>query len=52
MNTGVLEEHGAVVDDEVDTCELLQRLDEDTGKGTKKDLVFRGAEAVEVRRLA
>jgi len=52
MNTRVLEEHGTVVEDEVDTGKLLPRLDEDTSKGTEKDLVVAGAEAVEVRRLS
>ena len=52
MNTRVLEEHGTVVEDEVDTGELLPCLDEDAGEGTKKDLIVRGAETVEVRRLA
>ena len=52
MNTRVLEEHGAVIEDEVDACELLPCLNKDTSEGTEEDLVVAGAEAVEVRRLA
>ena len=43
---------GTVVEDEVDTGELLPRLDEDTSEGTEKDLVFTGAETVAVGGLA
>ena len=49
-NPGVLEERSAVVDDEVDTGELLPGLEDNARKGTEKDFVG-GAEAVEVRRL-
>ena len=52
MNTRVLEEHGPVIEDEVDACELLPGLDEDTGESTEEDLVVAGAETVEIRRLA
>jgi len=34
LNAGVLEENGTVVGDEVDTSELLPRLDKDTGEGS------------------
>jgi len=51
-NAGLLEEHGTIVDDEVDTGELLPGLDEDAGESTKEDFVVGGTEAVEVRRLA
>jgi len=51
LNTRILEEDGAVVEDEVDTGELLPRLDEDPSEGTEKDLVIAGPEAIEVRRL-
>ena len=51
-NTGVLEEHGTVVEDEVDACELLTSLDEDAGEGTEKNFVVGGTETVEVRGLA
>ena len=40
------------VEDEVDTGELLPRLDEDTGEGTEGDLVVAGLEAVSVAGLA
>jgi hypothetical protein len=48
----VLEENGTVIEDEVDTRQLLPRLDEDTGEGTEEDLVVTRSEAVKVRRLA
>jgi len=51
-DTRVLEERGTVVEDEIDTGELLPCLDEDASEGTKKDFVVRSAETVEVRRLA
>ena len=51
-NIRVLEEHGAVVEDEVDTGQLLPGLDEDTGEGTETDFVVTRAETVGVRRLA
>lgn len=41
-----------VVEDEVDTGELLPSLDEDTGEGTEPDLVVTRAETVEVATLA
>jgi len=47
-NTRVLEEDGTVVEDEVDTGELLPCLDEDAGEGTEKDFIVGGTEAVEV----
>ena len=40
------------VEDEVDTGELLPRLDEDAGEGTEEDLVVGRAEAVGVGALA
>ena len=40
------------VEDEVDTGELLPRLDEDAGEGTEEDLVVREPEAVDIRALA
>ena len=52
MNTRVLEEHGTVIYNKVDTGELLPRLNEDPSEGTETNLVVGGAEAVEVRRLA
>ena len=52
MDTRILEEDGAVVEDEVDPGELLPRLDEDPSEGAETDLVIAGPEAVEVRRLA
>ena len=52
MDTRVLEEDGAVVEDEVDTGQLLPSLNKDTGEGTETDFVVGVTEAVEVRRLA
>jgi len=37
-NTRILEEAGTVVEDEVDTGELLPRLDEDTSEGRRRIL--------------
>ena len=51
-NPRVLEKCGTIIGDEVDASELLPGLDEDTGKGTEKDSVVGGTEAVSVRRLA
>ena len=51
-NTRVLEEHGAVVENEVDAGELLPGLNKDTSEGTEKNFVVGGTEAVCVRRLA
>jgi len=51
-NTGVLEEDGTVVENEVDTGELLPALNEDTGEGAEADFVVGCAETVKVRRLA
>lgn len=51
-DTRVGEECSTVVEDEVDTSELLPCLDEDTGEGTESDLIVAGPEAIEVRRLA
>ena len=50
-NARVLEEHGPIVEDEVDSGQLLPRLNEDAGEGAKADFVVRGTEAVEVRRF-
>lgn len=47
-----MEEKTHVVEDEVDTGELLPGLDEDTGEGTEPDLVVTRAEAVDVATLA
>lgn len=52
LNTRALEEGRAVVEDEVDTSELLPSLKEDTGQDTEQDLVVSVLEAVEVRRFA
>jgi len=49
IDTGILEESGAVVEDEVDSGELLPRLNEDTTEGTESDLVLGKPEAVNVR---
>lgn len=51
-NTRALEEGRAVVEDEVDTGELLPSLEEDTGQDTEQDLVVGHLEAVGVRRFA
>ena len=51
-NTGLFEESRTVVEDEVDTGELLPSLQEDTSEGTKEDLVGAVLEAVDVRALA
>ena len=52
MDARVLEEDGTVIEDEVDTGQLLPRLNEDTSECTEEDLVVAGAEAVEIRGLA
>jgi hypothetical protein len=51
-NTRVLEKDGTVVENEVDTGELLPSLDEDTSEGTEEDFVVGDAEAVDVGSLA
>lgn len=45
-------EERLTVEDEVDTSELLPRLNEDTREGTEGNLVVAGAEAVGIRALA
>ena len=52
MNTGVLEERGAIVENEVDAGELLPRLNGDAGESAEKDLVVGTTEAVKVGRFA
>ncbi len=51
-DTGLFEEGRAIVEDEVDTGELLPRLQENTSKAAKENLVRAVLEAVEVRALA
>lgn len=51
-DAGCFEEGRAIVEDEVDTCELLPGLQEDTGKCAKENLVGAVLEAVEVRAFA
>ena len=51
-DTGCFEEGRAVVEDEVDTGELLPGLHEDTSKAAKENFVGTVLEAVEVRARA
>ena len=52
LNTRVLEEGCAVVENEVNAGELLEGLDEDTREGTERNLVLAELEAIDVRALA
>lgn len=49
--TGIGEEGGTIVEDEVDTGELLPTLEEDTGEGTEEDLVGTHLEAIGIGAL-